>query len=291
MNLLNFLQRVGFPMDVNVLDNMQKAYQLFNGLGALAGDLSIIKGCELTGNTVSNGVVYINGEVLEFRSGLVSENVIIVEEKETAEFENTEIHEIHYVRYATFGVATTSYPWASFKRAFPTRDIATALAEKVNSSAMPAILERITTLEKKNAVFQEGGGMVLWNKPASKIPAGWAEVVNWRGRIPAGWNPNDSDFDTVGETGGQKTKQLSTPEIPAHSHKLFSPAATAVGIQVTANTHPIVSSDGTGWGNDSYRIRASNAQPSLGHSGPEGSGNEFSIMNPYRVVLFIEYVG
>ncbi|MEN9977233.1 MAG: hypothetical protein RIR36_1393, partial [Bacteroidota bacterium] len=40
MNLYNFLQTGGFPTDVNVLDNMQKAYQLFNELGALAGDLS-----------------------------------------------------------------------------------------------------------------------------------------------------------------------------------------------------------------------------------------------------------
>ena len=183
MNLLNFLQRVGFPMDVNVLDNMQKAYQLFNGLGALAGDLSIIKGCELTGNTVSNGVVYINGEVLEFRSGIVSENVIIVEEKETAEFENTEIHEIHYVRYATFGVATTSYPWASFKRAFPTKDIVGALQNKVDASIVTALAERIITLETKLATIAtgaevnvpidwlatEGDGKIL-NKPTIVSP-------------------------------------------------------------------------------------------------------------------------
>lgn len=291
MNLYNFLQTGGFPADVNVLDNMQKAYQLFNGLGALAGDLSIIKGCDLTGSTVSNGLVYINGEVLEFRSGTVSDNVVIVEESSNGVFEDGPIKPIHYVRYATFGVATTSYPWASFKRAFPTKEIADALANKVDSGVMQAILNRITTLEAKNAVFQEGGGMVLWNKPAAQIPTGWAEVADWRGRMPVGWNPNDGDFDTIGETGGQKTKQLTTPEIPAHSHKLFSPAATAVGIQVTGNTHPIVSSDGTGWGNETYRIRASNQAPTLGDSATEGSGNEFSIMNPYRVVLFIEYVG
>lgn len=156
MNLLNFLQRVGFPMDVNVLDNMQKAYQLFNGLGALAGDLSIIKGCELTGNTVSDGIVYINGEVLEFRSGIVSENVIIVEEKETAEFENAEIHEVHYVRYVTFGVATTSYPWSSFKRAFPTKDIASALTSKADGLFVAGLVQRIAALETKLATIAEG---------------------------------------------------------------------------------------------------------------------------------------
>lgn len=274
MNLYNFLQTGGFPADINVLDNMQKAYQLFNGLGALAGDLSIIKGCELTGSTVSNGVVYINGEVLEFKSGIVSDNVVIVEEPTNGEFENGQVKMIHYVRYATFGVATTSYPWSSFKRAFPTKDIVAALAQKLDASTMTAILERITTLEKKNAVFQEGGGMVLWNKPAAQIPTGWAEVVDWRGRMPIGWNPSDGDFDTVGETGGAKTKQLSIEEMPSHSHSY------------TASWEDD-GNPGTGLETGSTELHTN----STGGINSTGGGQAFNIMNPYRVVLFIEYVG
>jgi len=183
MNLYNFLQTGGFPMDVNVLDNMQKAYQLFNELGALAGDLSVIKGCELSGNTVSNGVVYINGEVLEFRSGIISDNVVIVEEPTNSEFENGQVKTIHYVRYATFGVATTSYPWASFKRAFPTKEIAGALQNKAEVSVVSALIERLTTLETKLATIAtgaevnvpidwdatEGDGVIL-NKPIIVSP-------------------------------------------------------------------------------------------------------------------------
>ena len=114
--------------------------------------------------------------------------------------------------------------------------------------------------------------MVLWNKPAAKIPAGWAEVEDWRGRMPVGWNPNDGDFDTVGEIGGQKTKQLSIAEMPSHNHTISN----------QSNSHE-------GWG-----------KVAVGSDGPEGTnpttdykgGNQpFSIMNPYRVVLFIEYVG
>lgn len=272
MNKINFLQRVGFPMDVNVLDEMQTSYKLLNGLGALAGDLSIIKGCDISGNTISDGIVYINGEVLEFRSGVVSENVIIVEEPQTSEFENTEIHEILYIRYATFGVATTSYPWASFKRAFPTREIAGALANKVDSGVMQAILNRIATLEAKSAVFQAGGGMVLWNKPASQIPTGWAEVVDWRGRMPVGWNPNDGDFQSLGEIGGSKNHILTIDEMPAHSHN------------TTYGTEDANSSGSTRTWLQSGSGTAVKTSTSVG-------GNQsFNIMNPYRVVLFIEYV-
>jgi hypothetical protein len=274
MNLYNFLQTGGFPMDVNVLDNMQKAYQLFNGLGALAGDLSIIKGCELTGSTVSNGMVYINGEVLEFRSGVLSDDVVIVEESTNSTFENGQVKPTHYVRYATFGVATTSYPWASFKRAFPTKAIAEELDKKQDKTAMVAILNRLAVLEQKNAVFQEGGGMVLWNKPAAQIPTGWAEVVDWRGKMPIGWNSDDVDFDTVGETGGAKTKQLTIDEMPSHSHTYTS--------SWEDDGNP-----GAGLETGSTELHPN----STGGINSTGGGQSFNIMNPYRVVLFIEYVG
>lgn len=156
MNLYSFLQTGGFPMDVNVLDNMQKAYQLFNGLGALAGDLSIINGCNLTGTTVSDGVVYINGEVLEFRSGVLSDNVVIVEEPNLSTFESGQIKTTHFVRYATFGVATISYPWSSFKRAFPTKNIADSLSQKEEKAVVSALMDRIATLEEKMETIATG---------------------------------------------------------------------------------------------------------------------------------------
>jgi hypothetical protein len=69
MNTLNFNQSVGFPLETNILDEMQTSYSLFNALGAIAGNFSIISGCVLSGSTVADGVVFINGEVLEFKGG------------------------------------------------------------------------------------------------------------------------------------------------------------------------------------------------------------------------------
>ncbi len=149
MNLFNFIQTGGFPMDTEILDEMQTAYKLYNGLGALAGDIAIIKGCALVGNTVSDGVVYINGEVLEFRSGIVAQNVIIMQEVQSMEFEDGGINEVHYVRYATFGVGTVSYPWASFKRAFPTTQIPEALALKADKTQIEAVYTEIARVDAK----------------------------------------------------------------------------------------------------------------------------------------------
>jgi len=287
MNHYNFLQTGGFPMDVNVLDRMQTAYQLFNGLGALAGDFSIIKGCELTGSTVSNGVVYINGEVLEFRSAVVATSVVIVEESSSSIYENGQVKPTHFVRYATFGVATTSYPWILFKRAFPTRNIPEALEAKLDISEMEAILERIETLEKKNAVFQTGGGMVLWNKPAAQIPEGWAEVEDWRGRMPVGWNPVPPEeyqsevFDTVGKMGGNTHNHITINQMPSHNH-----AYGDIYWSESGGSIPLPGNRGSGdtdGDNSGYEVARGTAYT--------GSGQAFNIMNPYRVVLFIEYIG
>lgn len=45
------------------------------------------------------------------------------------------------------------------------------------------------------------------------------EWVAWgQGRVPVGVSAGDSDFDTVGKTGGEKKHQLTTSEMPKHRH-------------------------------------------------------------------------
>ena len=143
-------------------------------MGNLAGDLTIISGCNVVGTNVSDGFVVINNELLEFKAGTLAANVIIIETAVGKEFKNGDVKDVHFERYATFGTSVVSYPWADFKRPIQTKEIPLDL------------VTRLENLEKKATVFQAGGGMVFWNKPAAEIPDGWQEVVNWRGRIPIG---------------------------------------------------------------------------------------------------------
>lgn len=118
MNKVDFNQTGGFPLSTNILDAMQTAYSLFNQLGNLAGNYAIISGCEKMGSNISNGVVYINGEVLEFRGGTLSENVIIKQDVENRIFEDGSSKQVIAKRYVTFGTSTPdkTYAWANFKR-------------------------------------------------------------------------------------------------------------------------------------------------------------------------------
>lgn len=260
MNSTNFNQTGGFPLKTERLQELQTAFNIFQSYGALAGNLTIISGCELLGSTIKNGVVYINGEPLEFREATVTETstVIIIDEPVNRAFENGVVKQVHTIRYATFGTAETSWPWASFKRIDP----------------VVQLMVRLDSLEKKAAVFQTGGGMVLWNKPAADIPDGWQEVIDWRGRMPIGLDENQFEFNEIGKPGGAKNKILSIEEMPEHDHGLPT--------------------DGTGNLNLDTVLASSNSDESISNinkTGTRGRGQQFSLMNPYRVVLFIEFIG
>lgn len=45
-------------------------------------------------------------------------------------------------------------------------------------------------------------------------------LPNLNGRVPVGQDTNDNDFDTLGETGGEKTHALTVDEMPRHSFRI-----------------------------------------------------------------------
>ena len=43
-------------------------------------------------------------------------------------------------------------------------------------------------------------------------------IPNLKGKVPVGYDSSDTNFDTIGETGGEKTHTLSVDEMPSHRH-------------------------------------------------------------------------
>lgn len=274
MNKFNFNQSIGFPLETNILDDMQTSYSIFNALGAIVGDFSIIMGCATIGTAVSNGVVYINGEVLEFRGGVAQSNVIIVEEKLALEFEDGNAHDVVFIRYATFGTATTQWGWGTFKRGFETKNIPGALATKEDKTTVAALIGRIETLERRPASNIPIGLIAIWDRPADQIPIGWAEYLPLKGKTPVGLDANDPSFDTLLGYGGSKDAV-----VVSHSHTISDSGNVnngQVGGTITNKT--------ARWDSGSGSL----LNGTISTEGVSGAGKN---LQPYRVVHFIKYVG
>lgn len=56
--------------------------------------------------------------------------------------------------------------------------------------------------------FGTGDGSTTFNLP------------NLKGKVPVGYNSSETEFDAMGETGGEKTHQLTEAELASHYHKV-----------------------------------------------------------------------
>ncbi|MFK5971469.1 MAG: hypothetical protein QM487_15315 [Candidatus Marithrix sp.] len=119
MNKLILTETGGFPLEVETLEFMQNAYDIFQSLGEIVGNKSIIKGCEIIGVTTTDGVIYLNGEMLRFKGGQTQSTIIIIETKTELPYEDGQVKPVEVDRYATFGAGIDAVDWSEFKRAYP----------------------------------------------------------------------------------------------------------------------------------------------------------------------------
>ena len=275
MNVVRYKQTGGFPLDTNNLDFLQSSFHILNTLGNLAGDMVIISGCETTGNTVSNGVVYVNKEVLEFRGGSLSANVFIKEEAVSGTFEDGSFKPIEITRYVTFGSSTPdkTFKWEGFKRV-------ENLIENTKKNA--DFEKRIKALENKKSPVPIGL-IAIWGKPASEpIPEGWKECTDLRGRMPLGWNPDDADFSELLKNDGEKTHQLKVQELPVIEGGFETVThMTRLGTGVVRGVsggQAQIAGGASQWLHEQMELKFGGNQP---HNN----------MPPYRIIKFIEFIG
>ena len=276
MNRLHFNQTGGFPLSTNILDAMQEAYSVFNGLGNIAGNKAIINGCIGIGNNITDGVIFLNGEILPFKGGSLRSTIIIKEDVENRIFEDGATKSVIFKRYATFGSSTPdkTFQWADFKRI----DNLIKVTEKNTD-----LEKRIKALETKKSPVPIGL-IAIWGKPATEpIPEGWREYEPLRGRFPLGWNPNDEDFNELGKESGDKQHTLTIEEMPRHSHNIHAEL-------VNVKAENII----TELSRDRYMSRGHSGSwrnAELSKSENTGGDRPHNNMPPYRIIKFIEFIG
>ncbi len=276
MNNINFDQLGGFPFETETLLETQKAYSIFNAYGELAGNKVIVKGCELVGNTVANGFIYVDGELLEFRGGQTQTDIIIKQDVVEVEFETKEIKPTYYERYAMFGSGLNSIPWADFKRAYPL----------------------------SSALFV--GKITMYVGNIEDIPWGWHLANGQNGTtdmnnsFPIQYNPANPDYDTMGKTGGLDEVTLTKGNLPSYN---LSFNLDTVAEQVPSK---YIGDDGDGFpdghtdrisvGNESSYARDTEVLniPELDVVGTISSGGSNTPLEnrpAFKVVGFIQFTG
>lgn len=92
-------------------------------------------------------------------------------------------------------------------------------------------------------------------------------LPNLKGRVIVGQDTTQTEFDSIGETGGEKTHTLTIQEIPAHSHGLNQPGTSGSGtVQFSATISDVYS-----------EIRTKDT----------GGGQAHNILQPYIVTNYI----
>lgn len=281
MNKLDVQQTGGFPMETDTLDFIQTAYDLMNALGFISGANTIISGCNTVGGTVSDGVVFYQGEVLEFKGGAVQAQVRIFQDSESREFESGETKIVYKKRWMGFGSSGGNIQWSSFTRPKSTKELT---ADMAAFNSIPV------------------GAIMMW--AGTTPPAKWAlcnganGTPDLRSRFVVGYNPGEGDYDAIGKTGGAKTVTLTEAQMPAHNHLANTNHAGA-------HTHALPKPVPSPGGSLSNNLSNSN---NIGHSNvtatSSGGGHSHSInmqdtggdqahenRPPYYTLAFIQFKG
>lgn len=252
-------------------DNVTNGYQLYDAFLQLAGKNSLIKNISQLTPTILSIPVKLDvlkaDETIIFKSLIDSTAAMVLIQGSDAV-------------QKTLSIAG-SFKTGDLVRMIntPTQIILLGLYDTQNA---PNLITRLTNLENsiqpmvnKLAVFQAGGGMVLWNKPAVLIPFGWHEVVDWRGRMPIGLDVTDTDFNSIGHNGGDKIKTINPENLPnPHGRDIY-------GLKFDGQ-QTLIQGD------------ANINQPNLESQFliiPQNANEPLNVMNPFRTVLFIEYTG
>nr|DAU26255.1 MAG TPA: hypothetical protein [Caudoviricetes sp.] len=285
MNIIHCNQAGGFPLTTETLNFIQNTYKVFNAISGLTGNLAIVSGCQQVGNTISDGVVAIEGELYPFEGTTIGATVFIKETQIPQTFEDGSSKNVYIQKVATFGNSTRTYPWASFKRIMNNQEI-----ESKTLSADNSVLKRLEKLEEQVRKTVPIGLVAIWDRPASEIPEGWVEHTEMQGVVPVGHKADDTLFSRLGTEVGSKTEQIQLRHLP--NLKLDLEYQNGENFEVVGTNIRRYSR----WNDGSFT--GSGALPNWGKD--SGSyikavlnGEEQPIDNvqPSRIVKFIRFVG
>lgn len=270
MNKLDFSIKAGWPGSTETWEYLQG--MILNGQNSalLGGKNYVLSGCVEAAGNVGVGIIVIDGEVLPFEGGPIQPKIIVVDEPVNRSFFGGASNPYYHNRKAIFGAGAGEVLYSDVKRNDPDNGVLQRL-DKVERMLKPLMGYDV-------AGTTTYGSWLFWGRPAAEIPEGWEAVpdADWKGRVPVVLDATQVEFDTVGKVGGEKTVSLTVEQNAPHTHPVTPSASNSDGGfgKTTTGGDP---TEGTGIA--TYQ------------TGNSGSGAPHNNLQPYKVVLFIRFVG
>lgn len=300
-----------FPLDAETLDYIQGNAAMLTMLGNIGGDKIILAGCDLTngGANRSEGYVFVRtqafpqGEILRFEGGAVSAGLYVKAESISVDAQGNSYPTAYTRRSLGAGTGNEKFAWTDFKSPKTNVELeakAKALEEAIALLAPPPlgiaqIWAGYCTPEAIPAGYAlcDGSTLSATDYPGlfakigrlhtpQAVGQGYFNLPDLRSRFVVGFDPNDTDYDTIGEKGGYKNVTLTAKQIPSHQHQFGAPLLrdASVGTYELANNNDIVMQG------DSNRSTSRNYLTKS-----TGGGESHENRPPYYVMAYIMRLG
>lgn len=240
-----------FPVDCEALDALQTNIALMQVVGNIAGDKTILLGCEPEQNNTRRKAGYVflktkdfpEGEIIYWEGGNVSGGMYVNQEVISVTAQGYEFPQAYTVRSLMPGVGAENYKWDDFKP-FKTpcelEEYDAKQDEEIAKLAPPPLgIVQIWagSTVPKDYELCEGQQLKITDYPdlykaigtrfnsgydcngkRLSTTSGYFRLPDLRGRFIVGYNVNDADYNAYGDVGGEKKHKLTTSEMPSHSH-------------------------------------------------------------------------
>ncbi len=224
---------------------------------------TINDGIDLTGGVPTNGVIGFDGTASQIPDGYeVTTDPFGVVINNSYNTSNSEVYSCDYINSNAGGSSPTGsitiYAGATAPTGYLICD-GTAISRNTYADLFNVI----------GTSYGTGDDLTTFNLP------------NLKGKVVVGLDSNDSDFDTLGETGGEKTHTLTRKELPAASLKILDP---------TYSWQVHIAGINTNSGNSYPGITGKKADPTDAQklkTEALGSGQAHNNMQPYIVLNYI----
>lgn len=240
MNKVNFLNKDNFPLYSEGLAKLQNAIFMTANIALLGGERYILSGCDesVVNNvvTVSDGLVVIDGEILELVGAAKKDKIAVREVKTPLSAFGVDYPESYVTRYVEFS-ATGEYNWSDFEK-IPTNQQLHEQIRNINGNPISTVLEFAGFVSKipKDYLLCDGRELSVSEYPElfeyiGTIHGG--DGVNTfrlpdRGGCVAVGYSSSGKYSEIGKTGGSEDVSLDIENVPRHEH-LYTDDSNAQG--------------------------------------------------------------